>query len=87
MMHSRPTRTLARLTAGLPLIIAPLLPAIGPAYGSTPVPPALECAGVDVPAGYICTPEPKQCFAPPCPQYRLDPIREPGPFGEGWPSL
>ncbi|WP_405496518.1 hypothetical protein [Streptomyces sp. NBC_00096] len=85
MTNFRTIHRLARLRVGLPLIVAPLLlltaaTATATAAGTTagtyaePVPPVDACAGITVPLGYACVPEPKQCFTTPCPQYALVPV-------------
>ncbi|CAM5303767.1 hypothetical protein SAVIM338S_00486 [Streptomyces avidinii] len=75
MKNPGTTRTLARLVAGLPLIVAPLLlTAGGPAYADPEPQLGNPCAAVSVPLGHRCVPEPKQCFVPPCPQYAIIPV-------------
>lgn len=73
MSPSRMLHRAARFTAGLPLIVAPLLlTATGPAHAD-PEPAVSPCAAVSVPEGYTCVPDPKQCFTTPCPQYTIVP--------------
>ncbi|MER5727301.1 hypothetical protein ABT084_02895 [Streptomyces sp. NPDC002138] len=73
MTTSRTARRLARFTAGLPLIAAPLLLAAASAAHASPEPPVDSCAAVTVPEGHACVPEPKQCITTPCPQYTIVP--------------
>ncbi|MEV7728616.1 hypothetical protein AB0P15_28265 [Streptomyces sp. NPDC087917] len=88
MTQFRAIHRLIRLAVGMPLITVPLLfTAVSTAHAE-PAPPTGVCVGVTVPEGYICVPDPKQCFAAPCPQHAIVPAKPLDPaLPRGEPTL